>query len=363
LAPDINVFFGLNGSGKTSLLKLLHGAVVNRSDLVSNVPFDAAEVSFYSEGDDRDYTRSLERAEAEEDSNTRRYTSYAGEFRQAPPPSAWRSKPTTEKSYQVTFLPTMRLANVAMRSYATANYVQGFEVVEATLDDAFATEVLSLWRRYTNRLLSDVRTIQESGLSSILQSLFNDDRGRAERPGVDNSDERPRLDAKTAYALTSGFMRRQGARAPATLASFRLQYDQDARLRSVVDDINQTERRIAVAERPRRQLEQVIETFITGGKRVVFTDRDITVEIESGKEIPLTSLSSGEKQLVRILLETITAGSSSIIIDEPELSLHVDWQKDLLASLRVLNPEAQIVVATHSPEIMADVADEKIYRL
>jgi predicted ATP-dependent endonuclease of OLD family len=52
-----------------------------------------------------------------------------------------------------------------------------------------------------------------------------------------------------------------------------------------------------------------------------------------------------------------------IIIDEPELSMHIDWQHDLLAALRVLNPQCQIIVATHSPEVMADVPDDKIFRL
>jgi predicted ATPase len=74
-------------------------------------------------------------------------------------------------------------------------------------------------------------------------------------------------------------------------------------------------------------------------------------------------LSSGEKQLIRILLDTLLAKDSSIIIDEPELSMHIDWQRVLLASMRELNPTAQIIVATHSPEIMADVPDQHIFEI
>jgi predicted ATP-dependent endonuclease of OLD family len=39
------------------------------------------------------------------------------------------------------------------------------------------------------------------------------------------------------------------------------------------------------------------------------------------------------------------------IADEPELSLHIDWQRKILNALLDLNPKAQIIVATHSPEI------------
>ena len=39
------------------------------------------------------------------------------------------------------------------------------------------------------------------------------------------------------------------------------------------------------------------------------------------------------------------------ITDEPELSLHIDWQRKLLDSIVQLNPNAQLIVATHSPEI------------
>jgi len=171
------------------------------------------------------------------------------------------------------------------------------------------------------------------------------------------------LDAKTAYALTSGFMKRQGAHSPSSLAAFRNLYDEDPRLRSVVDDINQTEKLIARAEKPRHQLELLVQQFITGGKEVVFSDREILVRTAEGTDVPLASLSSGEKQLLRILVEAIITEHNSIIIDEPELSMHIDWQHELLGGLRTLNPIAQIIVATHSPEIMADVPDDKIFRL
>ena len=69
--------------------------------------------------------------------------------------------------------------------------------------------------------------------------------------------------------------------------------------------------------------------------------------------IKLSSLSSGEKQLFILLSEALLQKTANhlFIADEPELSLHIDWQRKILGELLKLNPNAQIIVATHSPEI------------
>lgn len=82
---------------------------------------------------------------------------------------------------------------------------------------------------------------------------------------------------------------------------------------------------------------------------------ELTVKTESGKTFPLTQLSSGEKQLLIILGEALLQEKASwiYIADEPELSLHVTWQEQLIKSLRKINPNAQILFATHSPDIVS----------
>jgi predicted ATPase len=92
-------------------------------------------------------------------------------------------------------------------------------------------------------------------------------------------------------------------------------------------------------------------------------DTEIRVLTGANTPIPLRALSAGEKHLLRLLVDTVRVEESSIIIDEPELSMHVDWQRSLVASMSQLNPAAQIILASHSPEIMADISDSKIFRL
>lgn len=69
--------------------------------------------------------------------------------------------------------------------------------------------------------------------------------------------------------------------------------------------------------------------------------------------ISLFKLSSGEKQLLILLIETLLQRKERCIFlaDEPEISLHIEWQREIISSVLALNPNAQIIVATHSPEI------------
>lgn len=84
----------------------------------------------------------------------------------------------------------------------------------------------------------------------------------------------------------------------------------------------------------------------------------VTCHDRDGRTIDLDKLSSGEKELF-FIITTATFGShgadrpSMLLIDEPEISLHVKWQEMLLPAITKLNPAVQIIVATHSPEVAA----------
>jgi len=73
-------------------------------------------------------------------------------------------------------------------------------------------------------------------------------------------------------------------------------------------------------------------------------------------------LSSGEKQLLIILGQSLLQENINhiYIADEPELSLHVEWQEKLVNSLKSVNPNSQIIFATHSPDIVGDFSNSVI---
>lgn len=71
-------------------------------------------------------------------------------------------------------------------------------------------------------------------------------------------------------------------------------------------------------------------------------------------------LSAGEKQMLSFLAYNAFYQDTIFIIDEPELSLHVDWQRILFPTLLRQNSSNQFIVATHSPFIYAKYPDKEL---
>ena len=73
-------------------------------------------------------------------------------------------------------------------------------------------------------------------------------------------------------------------------------------------------------------------------------------------------LSSGEKQILILLTQALLRVDEPVvyIADEPELSLHVLWQEKLLKSLVSISGQIQVIVATHSPDIVGGFMDKII---
>lgn len=95
---------------------------------------------------------------------------------------------------------------------------------------------------------------------------------------------------------------------------------------------------------------QTLKSFIVD-KSFTFSAGELAVTAEG--PIPLAKLSSGEKQLLILFIEALLQRQQPYIFlaDEPELSLHIAWQRNIISAIRSINQNAQIVVATHSPEI------------
>ena len=85
-------------------------------------------------------------------------------------------------------------------------------------------------------------------------------------------------------------------------------------------------------------------------------DKGFYFKTAKGKELKLSQLSSGEQHEVILLYELIfkTRAGILVLIDEPEISLHITWQKefldDLLKIIKMQN--FQVLIATHSPSII-----------
>lgn len=97
------------------------------------------------------------------------------------------------------------------------------------------------------------------------------------------------------------------------------------------------------------------------GKEVIASDGTVLIRRKGGK-CEIGCLSSGERQIVimmaHLLFNPQLSRKSVFMLDEPELSLHIAWQEILLGTIMESNPGLQLIVATHAPSIIGPMEDK-----
>ena len=107
---------------------------------------------------------------------------------------------------------------------------------------------------------------------------------------------------------------------------------------------------------PKRKFQDLIDgLFAYTGKKIDRRSNDI-VFLQGGERLSPYKLSSGEKQMLVILLTVLVRDGSHCVLfmDEPEASLHMDWQQKLIGMIRELNPNLQLILTTHSPAVIME---------
>ena len=126
-----------------------------------------------------------------------------------------------------------------------------------------------------------------------------------------------------------------------------------------------------VGDIQKKVFDEINEIFETLGIEVKIEDisqdgRNIPIFTNSsGDKFDINELSSGEKQLFlrTLAIKMLNPENSIILIDEPELSLHPKWQQKIVDVYRKIGKNNQIIIATHSPDILGSVKKENIMLL
>ncbi|WCN08969.1 AAA family ATPase [Marinomonas mediterranea] len=132
------------------------------------------------------------------------------------------------------------------------------------------------------------------------------------------------------------------------------------RIDSIIDDWNILVEKRKEIFKPRETFLRIINELMQRKTFAIDEKNELNIITQSGKDLPLKLLSSGEKQLLIVLGEALLQQNETCvyIADEPELSLHVKWQESLVDNLLDLNPKAQIIFATHSPDVVSRFGDK-----
>ena len=128
--------------------------------------------------------------------------------------------------------------------------------------------------------------------------------------------------------------------------------------------VEDTEKKLAVFDDIANKIELLTSII---NKRFLFKHMEISKEdgfifiVSNGTELPLESLSSGEQHELVLFYELLfkVYPGSLILIDEPELSLHVVWQEQFLRDIQEITrlSDIDVLLATHSPDIISDRRD------
>ena len=119
--------------------------------------------------------------------------------------------------------------------------------------------------------------------------------------------------------------------------------------------LGNTEAAQHLSQKKQRFQDMVDELFAETGKRIIRTENEIRFT-QIGEVLLPYQLSSGEKQMLIILLTVLVEDDQPYVLfmDEPEVSLHIEWQKRLIDLVVELNPNVQLIMTTHSPAVIMD---------
>ena len=138
------------------------------------------------------------------------------------------------------------------------------------------------------------------------------------------------------------------------------------KINSVIEKAERLEQSKSKVTQPLSNFLNAVNKFIKGknNKKEICIDKEgqLFLKTSHKPKIDLQLLSSGEKQIVTFFAYLVfglnNTNQSLFIVDEPELSLHLEWQLEFVDTLLELNPDIQLIFATHSPEIIGKRRDK-----
>ena len=397
LHRDVTFFIGPNGTGKTTLINLLAAALTGDFFTLNKIPFKKVIITLTPTEDSKKFSPSItitksrknERAVDIIEYKIKKTSSIELKFSMDDMDDFIARRAEMHRRYLTDYY--RKISSGVAPVLAELVQVQWLSVhrttivepgrderpYESSVDrklEALSNDLVRYFATFSKQKDEKVRQFQEYIFSSLLDQsnlsqLFDQKRDRINTNQMTMADifrelhvTNPEIDDQ----ISSYFSRANDILSRPKSATF------------MVDDmaILIGLRRIeGVIEQWRRLQEQLKEIFAQRDRFILTTNEllqrkemeisdsnELVFKSRTGKALTPQMLSSGEKQLLILLSEVLLQRQtpSVFITDEPELSLHVSWQEKLVGSLRNLNSHAQIIAATHSPDIVGALSDRAI---
>lgn len=112
----------------------------------------------------------------------------------------------------------------------------------------------------------------------------------------------------------------------------------------------------AIISEPKRRFQKLIDELFSYTHKTIDRKSNEIYFYQGDERLSPYQLSAGEKHVLVILLTVLVReGEHSVLfMDEPEASLHIEWQQRLISMIRELNPDMQLILTTHSPAVIMD---------
>jgi len=340
----MNIITGRNGSGKTTVLKLMWYAISGNLGLaLQEVEFEWLALTT-DKYEMKIWGGTTPRGELKEGDRVNAYT--------------YNEEPSFDENGEISFTSDLDDMGRELASYGCSIFFPTFRRIEGGFSIAAA-------RSHMGRLRA--KNELEDALTALSQKLSNGDHqfvaslSTADivrllmRQYTNLTDSYSQVQAKTTQQVIEDIKQYQrkddNIHGPSSL------YEPNDLLEKIKNKIEWMEGERDVFLRPINAVQKLASRlFAHSGIKIDgrLNFGDAATAVSSDK------LSAGEKQLLSFICYNAFAKDAIVIIDEPELSLHVDWQRQLFPILQSQGTSNQFIVATHSPFIYSKYPEKEL---
>jgi len=389
--PDVNIIIGKNGTGKTTFMNILHAVLSVDLDGIASNDFESVTITLFNgkkkrtvkvtKVDDASYPFLMMEYQISRKKYPVRFVStddrrMAMHYRRRAQEESSEVRKVLSDLVSLSSLSVYRLRSSDDYEVRDRNGTRLVAPVDYRLN-----ELMQKLTHYQLELSQHARSISAKLQKDVLASiLYGEEDSKAQGYQLDFDKEAERRDLISAYtqlnAIDSGVRKKINFHVDAVdetivaLAEINEKLEKEPGKRvdfRSLEALRKSRKIIEMsltAETETTRIFSQINKFLTIARTFIeekyfdFEGGDLVVSTKQGA-LGLSDLSSGEKQLLILLTEALLQKEAPCIFlaDEPELSLHIEWQRMIIPAIVDLNPNAQVIAATHSPEVASNFSD------